>query len=108
MLTPILITNIGWGTYLLFAALNACFIPIIYFFYPETKNRSLEEIDIIFAKGFVEKMSYVRAANELPPLTNEEIQAKSAEYGFATTEKMKGGVREGEKSEEEEVSVEKV
>lgn len=48
-----MITNIGWGTYLFFAVVNACFLPIIYFLYPETANRSLEEIDIIFAKGFV-------------------------------------------------------
>ena len=48
MITPVLITNIGWGTYLLFAALNASFIPVIYFFYPETSNLSLEDIDLIF------------------------------------------------------------
>ena len=53
MVTPIMITNIGWGTYLFFAIINACFLPIIYFFYPETARRSLEEIDIIFAKGCV-------------------------------------------------------
>ncbi|TGO55162.1 hypothetical protein BOTNAR_0251g00020 [Botryotinia narcissicola] len=49
MVTPIMIANISWGTYLFFAVVYACFIPIIYFFYPETKRRSLEEIDIIFA-----------------------------------------------------------
>ena len=36
MITPVLIEKIGWGTYLLFAVLNAIFLPILYFFYPET------------------------------------------------------------------------
>ena len=76
-----MITNIHWGTYLFFAIVNACFIPLIYFTYPETARRSLEEIDIIFAKGYVEKMSYVRAAKELEFLTDEGIDIKAREYG---------------------------
>ena len=46
LITPVLVTNIGWGTFLFFAILNATFIPVIYFFYPETARRSLEEIDM--------------------------------------------------------------
>ena len=76
------------GTYLFFAAVNACFLPIIYIFYPETKDRSLEEIDIIFAKGFIEKMTYVKAAKQLPFLSNAEIDAKAREYGFASEEEF--------------------
>lgn len=76
------------GTYLFFAAVNACFLPIIYIFYPETKDRSLEEIDIIFAKGFIEKMTYVNAAKQLPFLSNAEIDAKAREYGFASEEEF--------------------
>jgi hypothetical protein len=82
MITPVMIANIGWGTYLFFAVMNAIFIPIIWFFYPETANRSLEEIDIIFAKGYSENISYVKAAHDLPKLTDEEIEAKANEYGF--------------------------
>lgn len=82
MITPVMVDRIGWGTYLFFAAWNAIFIPIIWLFYPETAGRSLEEIDLIFAKGYVEKMSYVRAAKELPRLSDEEIESKAAEYGI--------------------------
>ncbi|KAJ5701115.1 Sugar transporter STL1 [Penicillium malachiteum] len=82
MITPVLLDAIGWGTYLFFACWNAFFIPIMYFFYPETAGRSLEEIDIIFAKGYCEKISYVRAARELPKLTDEEVEQKALEYGF--------------------------
>ncbi|KAI9844353.1 MAG: hypothetical protein M1837_005657 [Sclerophora amabilis] len=82
MITPIMIDNIKWGTYLFFAIVNACFIPIIYIFYPETANRSLEEIDLIFAKGFLEKKSYVLAAKQMPFLSDEEIEAKAIDFGF--------------------------
>ena len=82
MITPVMITGIGWGTYLVFAALNAIFFPIIYFLYPETAGRTLEEIDLIFAKGFLENKGYVKAAQELPRMTDEEIDAKAREYGF--------------------------
>lgn len=82
MITPIMITNIHWGTYLFFAIVNACFLPLIYFTYPETAKRSLEEIDIIFAKGYCENIGYVKAAQELEFLTDEGIDAKAREYGL--------------------------
>ncbi|QKX59670.1 uncharacterized protein TRUGW13939_06810 [Talaromyces rugulosus] len=82
MITPVMVQNIKWGTYLFFAAMNACFIPIIWLFYPETAGRSLEEIDLIFAKGFVENKSYVNAARELPKLSDDEVDARAAEYGL--------------------------
>jgi sugar porter (SP) family MFS transporter len=84
MITPVMLdgtgTN-GFGTYLFFAVLNAIFFPIVYFCYPETSGRSLEEIDLIFAKGYSEKISYVKAAKELPRLTEDEIHTKAREYG---------------------------
>ncbi|POS78182.1 hypothetical protein DHEL01_v203424 [Diaporthe helianthi] len=48
-ITPIAITNIGWRTYIIFATLNASFVPVIYFFFPETKGLELEDMDRIFA-----------------------------------------------------------
>ena len=85
-----MIDRIKWGTYLFFAAMNACFFPALYFFYPETANRSLEEIDIIFAKGHVEKISYVKAAKELPLLSQAEVEKEAIKYGLVTT--RAGGV----------------
>ncbi|KAJ5513313.1 hypothetical protein N7463_002865 [Penicillium fimorum] len=40
---------IGSRTYFLFAGLNLIWIPIVYLFYPETRNRSLESIDALFS-----------------------------------------------------------
>ena len=92
MITPIMITNIHWGTYLFFAIVNACFLPLIYFTYPETARRSLEEIDIVFAKGYVENIGYVKAARELEFLEDEGIDRMARVYGL---------VGEGEQMERE-------
>lgn len=46
--TPFLFNAIGYWTFILFALLNFASIPIIWAFYPETSNRSLEEIDELF------------------------------------------------------------
>ncbi|KAM5343601.1 hypothetical protein ACJ41O_012138 [Fusarium nematophilum] len=51
MITPIIINRLKWKAYLIFMATNLVFIPIIYFFYPETSNLALEEVDYIFARG---------------------------------------------------------
>lgn len=95
MITPVMVARIKWGTYLFFAAWNGLFIPVVWFFYPETTGRSLEEIDIIFAKGYVENMSYIRAADELPKLSQEEIEEKALEYGIQSQdEKVEAGISE--------------
>lgn len=47
-ITPVSINNIGWRTYVYFAVFNFCFLPLIYFYYPETRNLSLEDIDKLF------------------------------------------------------------
>ncbi|OLN89767.1 Sugar transporter STL1-like protein 13 [Colletotrichum chlorophyti] len=47
--TPISISSIGWRTYIIFAVLNATWVPIIYLFFPETKGLELEDVDRLFA-----------------------------------------------------------
>ncbi|ESZ96873.1 sugar transporter STL1 [Sclerotinia borealis F-4128] len=50
MITPVAFNSIGYKTYIIFAVINVFIMPVIYFFYPETAYRSLEEIDTIFIK----------------------------------------------------------
>lgn len=48
MATPVAIKTIGWQYYIVFAVIAACVPLSVYFFFPETKGRNLEEIDIMF------------------------------------------------------------
>ncbi|CAL5874216.1 uncharacterized protein PFLUO_LOCUS8504 [Penicillium psychrofluorescens] len=50
MITPVAFNNIGYQTYVVFAVINAFIVPVVYFFFPETTSRSLEEMDRIFRK----------------------------------------------------------
>ena len=48
MVTPPAFASIKYNTYTVFACINAFMVPCVYFFYPETAGRSLEEMDEIF------------------------------------------------------------
>ncbi|KAL7625342.1 hypothetical protein AAE478_004558 [Parahypoxylon ruwenzoriense] len=50
MITPVAFANITYQTYIIFAAINAFMVPAVYFLFPETAYRSLEEMDSIFHK----------------------------------------------------------
>ncbi|KAG7660349.1 STL1 [[Candida] subhashii] len=82
LFVPRFIEKSGWGCYLFFAAMNFSFIPIIYFFYPETAGRSLEEIDIIFAKAHIEKRQPWRVAATMPHLSLQEIEEEGLKLGL--------------------------
>lgn len=48
--TPIALTNITYRFYIILCVFNAIIAAIVFFFYPETKQKSLEEIDFFFAE----------------------------------------------------------
>ncbi|KAI9036922.1 sugar porter family MFS transporter [Aspergillus affinis] len=51
MITPVAIDTIGYQYYLVFTCVGLCIPLSVYFFYPETMGRSLEEIDLVFRKS---------------------------------------------------------
>ncbi|KAG8624945.1 hypothetical protein KVT40_006696 [Elsinoe batatas] len=65
MITPIAFQNIEYRTYIIFAVINAAIVPSVYFFYPESAYRSLEEMDEIFHKT-TGPFDVVRHARETP------------------------------------------
>jgi hypothetical protein len=69
MITPIAFNSIGYQTYIIFAVINAFMAPMVYFLYPETAYRSLEEMDTIFHKvgtGWKGFLTVVQAAKDEP------------------------------------------
>jgi hypothetical protein len=48
--TPSALQNITWRTYIIFAIMNAAWVPVIFFFLPETAQKSLEQVDELFSK----------------------------------------------------------
>jgi len=63
--TPVAFESISYQTYIIFAVINAFIFPVVYYFYPETAYRSLEEMDAIFVKT-KSIFTAVRVAKEEP------------------------------------------
>lgn len=76
-ITPIAFDNIGWKYYLVFVCTNSLSVAFFYLFAPETKNRSLEDIDAIFLDS-TNALQPVKTAKTMPPGFAEEhdISAK--------------------------------
>jgi hypothetical protein len=48
MITPVAIQELGYRYYILFAVLGACIPVTVFFLYPETNGRSLDEMEKLF------------------------------------------------------------
>ncbi|KAK8092276.1 uncharacterized protein PG998_015108 [Apiospora kogelbergensis] len=48
LVTPDMLDRIGWGTYIFFAAFALIAFAFTYFFIPETRGKSLEDMDVVF------------------------------------------------------------
>ncbi|PLW11006.1 hypothetical protein PCANC_19476, partial [Puccinia coronata f. sp. avenae] len=60
LIAPFLFNSITYWTFILFGLLNFFTLPNIYFLYPESAGRSLEDMDILFESDsiFVHKANY--------------------------------------------------
>ncbi|KAH7215292.1 general substrate transporter, partial [Fusarium oxysporum] len=79
-ITPIGILNLGWKFYLIWVFMQFFSIPILYVFYPETANRRLEDIDIVFDEGlricvFLDKeATQVRRPSRFIAMEEQEVE----------------------------------
>ena len=71
-ITPVTVTNLGWKTYIIFGMLNLAFMPIVYFFYPETKGKTLEQIDFLFTGS---KVRIDMSLEELEEISGQQMKA---------------------------------
>ncbi|KAJ0338633.1 hypothetical protein KNSL1_012359 [Colletotrichum chrysophilum] len=88
MITPVIINRLQWKAYLIFVVTNFAFIPLIYFFYPETSNFRLEEIDEFFTQG----RNPVKVAKEM-----QKAMKSGQDISGADAEKTVSGSSEKEK-----------
>lgn len=98
MITPVSFSSIGYKTYIIFAVINAFIFPVVYFFYPETAYRSLEEIDSIFRgtkKGWRGWFDVVRVATEMPLRYGKQGELLIEYHGEGDGEGLKEGQGEG-------------
>ncbi|KAF7133855.1 hypothetical protein CNMCM5793_005267 [Aspergillus hiratsukae] len=69
--TPIAVTKISWRYYFVFTAVCLVSIPIVYFFYPETSGKTLEEIDMIFASG---RLHHPGSASSIEKMSTDHVE----------------------------------
>lgn len=51
MITPVAINSIGYQYYIVYAVIAACIPVTVYFLFPETMGRNLEEIELLFKES---------------------------------------------------------
>ena len=74
-ITPIGIQTLGWQFYIIWIVFNLAFLPIIYLFYPETADRSLEDMDRLFRENhdiFIFKDKYAISSKRPPAYLDYE------------------------------------
>jgi len=79
--SPIAVNNpsVGWRIWFWYLAFNALAIPFVYFCCPETKGKTLEEIDVLFCKPDVRE----RILAERAELRSQSDARAAARLGVA-------------------------
>lgn len=91
-ITPIAFVALGWRYYIIYAVIGACVVPLVYFFFPETKGILLEEMDRLFSEPskFWQVPAYARQMKQGPVSTgagSKEVGVEEIEFkGKQTTE----------------------
>ncbi|KAL1979247.1 hypothetical protein VTN96DRAFT_6399 [Rasamsonia emersonii] len=85
--TPVGFANIGWRYYIVYACISTFACLSVTLFYPETKGRTLEEIDEIFIQSH-SVFDPVRIAREMPFQTDILAQVEDPEKGVKERENV--------------------
>jgi hypothetical protein len=81
--TPLAIEKIAWRFFVIFICTDAIFIIVVYFVYPETVNRTLEEIAALFGDEVAVK---IEEAHHYPD--TEGFQDEKSAVGVMETERI--------------------
>ncbi|RWA09080.1 hypothetical protein EKO27_g6004, partial [Xylaria grammica] len=93
--TPELLNKIGYGTYVLFGLLTFLGAGFIWFFVPETKRLTLEEMDVIFGSEGTAQADFERMEE-----INREIGLTAMIQGFGASDSNHDGTSEKKSKEE--------
>lgn len=109
LITPIAFEAIGYTTYIIFIALNAVSIPLVWLLYPETAYRTLEEVDVFFHAAGTEANPWravVRISQETPLWYgrdgNIDFDYEASEWHHRQLAKKKGGDSQGSTGDSQE------
>ncbi|KAH6898089.1 general substrate transporter [Thelonectria olida] len=89
-ITPIGIQNLGWRFWIVWTVFNAVFLPLIYFVYPETANRQLEDIDAYYRTN----PSLIVTKNKEATMTKRPLQY--IEHENELLRRTRGGLKGAE------------
>lgn len=88
MITPVAIDTIGYRYWIVYAVIGICIPVSVFFLYPETAGRSLEEIETIF-RDSPSIMGTVRYAKHKPQLSAVDVPtSKTEEFSHVHEEKV--------------------
>ena len=74
---PTLVARLHWKAYLIFMATNFACSPTIYFLFPETSGKSLEDIDYIFLEGHAPGSEFYETKSDE---SNQDVEKKTMPY----------------------------
>ncbi|KAK5173969.1 uncharacterized protein LTR77_001048 [Saxophila tyrrhenica] len=83
LVTPLGISNLGYGYYLMFGLFTLTFLPFIWYFYVETAGLTLEQIDQVFELRYNTEnaISYSQARREV--IASPSLMPRSSKNGLA-------------------------
>lgn len=85
---PIALGALHWKFYFVYIATLAAMIPTIYFLFPETKGRTLEEIAMVFDGAKAETEAHRNASIVAESVTGVESLPEKVEYRSMHAEKV--------------------
>ena len=83
---PVALESLNWRYYFVYLACLVCFIAIIWFLFPETKGRTLEQIAEVF-DGPAQTQA-IRRASIAASITSATPSAYKSEYDQEKVEKL--------------------
>lgn len=87
MITPVAINSIGYRYYIVYACIGICVPFAVYFYFPESMGRSLEEMDLLFRES-TSIRSVVRSSLRAPQTDDIFVSETLADKEKAVAERI--------------------